>query len=293
MRSLAGLSPTTVMPGINRYLHEVSKDEASRLRRETAKRHAVNTYTFQSMPWPIKEDWNRIETIHPLIFDLSYADGTQDAKNDWRKAMREIRKSPEVELLTPVHTKIRLIHESGGLALPARTQLTSVILPSTKLLDSFDPERCMSIDELRESIRDMRSEFEEMVQHPIAYEGAHEDKLFDDIIETYESFYMLEPIEEKWGRYGIFKCSCSDFMGAACCAHSILLAMLYDDTLEFPSAESSKEIARRAGNSKRPSAWAPEQEDAEEGAATKRMRLCPVNAADDMELRSDSEYEVK
>ncbi len=84
MRSLAGLSPTTVMPGINCYLHEVSKDEASRLRRETAKRHAVNTYTFQSMPWPIKEDWNRIETIHPLILDLSYADGTQDAKNDWR-----------------------------------------------------------------------------------------------------------------------------------------------------------------------------------------------------------------
>ncbi len=43
----------------------------------------------------------------------------------------------------------------------------------------------------------------------------------------------------------------------------------------------------------RPSAWAPEREDEEEGAATKRMRLCPVTACNDMELRSDSEYEVK
>jgi hypothetical protein len=62
------------MTGINRHLHEVSKDEASRLRRETAKRHAVNKYTFQSMPWPIKEDWNHIETLHPLVLELSYAD---------------------------------------------------------------------------------------------------------------------------------------------------------------------------------------------------------------------------
>jgi hypothetical protein len=272
------------MPGINRHLHEVSKDEASRLRRETAKRHAVNKYTFQSMPWPIKEDWNHIETLHPLVLELSYADGTQDAKNDWRKAMKQIQKSPEVERLIPVHSKIRLIHDVGGLSLPARTLLTSVILPSTKFLDRIDPERRLTIEELREAIREQRAEFEEMVQHPASYECENADKQFDDIIRTYESFYMLEPIEEKWGRYGIFKCSCSDFMGAACCAHSILMAMLYDDTLEFPSEESRKELARRAGNSKRPSAWAPEHEDEEQGANPKRMRLCPVNACEDMDL---------
>ena len=82
------------MPGINRHLHEVSKEEASRLCRETAKRHAVNRYTFQSMPWPIKEDWNHIETLHPLVLELSYADGTQDAKNDGRKAIEGDSKEP-------------------------------------------------------------------------------------------------------------------------------------------------------------------------------------------------------
>jgi hypothetical protein len=92
------------------------------------------------MPWPIEEDWNHIETIHPLVLELSYADGTQDAKNDWRKAMKEIPKTPAVERLTPVHAKIHLIHDIGGLALPARALLTSVILPSYKLLDNFDLE---------------------------------------------------------------------------------------------------------------------------------------------------------
>ncbi len=69
--------------------------------------------------------------------------------------------------------------------------------------------------------------------------------------------------------------------------------MLYDDTLDFPSEESRKDIVRRAGNSKRPSAWAPEHEDEEVGANTKQMRLCPVTACNDMELRSDSDLEVK
>jgi hypothetical protein len=38
---------------------------------------------------------------------------------------------------------------------------------------------------------------------------------------------------------------------------------------------------------------AKEHEDEEVGANTKRMRLCPVTACDDMELRSDSDFEVK
>ena len=67
------------------------------------------------------------------------------------------------------------------------------------------------------------------------------------------------------------------------------MAMLYDDTLEFPSKESSKKIAKRAGNCKQPSAWAPEHEDEVVDVGTKRMRLCPVTACDDMELRSDSD----
>ena len=89
-----GLSPGTVIPATNRYLHETSKEEASCLRKETAKLHAVNKYTFQSMPCPIREDWNHIETLHPLILELSYAEETREAKDKWKKAMKQLRDTP-------------------------------------------------------------------------------------------------------------------------------------------------------------------------------------------------------
>ena len=286
LSSPAGLSPSVVIPAANRYLHELSKDEASRLRHETSKRHPVNKYTFQSLPRPIKDDWNHIEALHPLVLELSYAQGSKEGKDKWKKAMKQLRDAPGYERLLPVHQKIRLVNDVGGtvMTLPARNDLTSVILLSTKFLDSFDPDRRMTPEELRLAIIDQRNEFDEMVQHPIQYELDRPEKPFDEIVETYESFYMLEPIDIKWGRWGVTKCSCEDYMGGACCSHSTLMAMLYDDTLKFPSVESTKEIAKRAGNSKRPNAWAPEHEDAEALGGAKVMKLCPVTACDDMDL---------
>ncbi len=64
----------------------------------------------------------------------------------------------------------------------------------------------------------------------------------EEMLELYESFYMVEPIEEKWGLYGSFKCMFENFMSAAICGHSLLLAMLYDKTLTFPSKHSSKQL---------------------------------------------------
>ena len=81
--------------------------------------------------------------------------------------------------------------------------MTSVILPSAKWLDSFDPDRRMSAEELQEAIREQRHQFEDMVQHPIQYEGCSADKPLEEILAIYESFYILEPIEIRWGRRGI------------------------------------------------------------------------------------------
>ena len=212
---MAGLSLGTVIQATNRYLHETSKDHASRLRHETAKRHSARKYTFQSLPWPVKEDWNHIEALHPLVLELSSAHGKKDAEQMWRKAMKQLRDTPEIDRLTPVHEKVSMANRLGGLALPPRSDLSSITLPSAKLLDGFDPDRRMSADELREAIRDLRYEFEDMVQHPIQYEGNSADKPLEEILDLYESFYILEPIEIRWGRWGTFKCCCEDFMGAA------------------------------------------------------------------------------
>ncbi len=56
------------------------------------------------------------------------------------------------------------------------------------------------------------------------------------------------------------------FLSAALCRHSLLLAMLYDVTLKFPAKHSTKKLELREKLTKRPNAWAPEDEDDEEEA---------------------------
>ncbi len=103
-----------------RYLHEMSKDKASFWRKDSSKRQLTSKYTFPSLPWPFRDDWNRLEQLHPFVFklELSYADGPSQHKDTWQKSMRQIRNVPGVDSLTPVHDKIRMLHESECIALP-------------------------------------------------------------------------------------------------------------------------------------------------------------------------------
>ncbi len=61
--------------------------------------------------------------MHPYSLELSYADGSADSKDAWRKAMRSISVVPGMEPLTPVHDKISMLHEEGGITLPPRTTM--------------------------------------------------------------------------------------------------------------------------------------------------------------------------
>ncbi len=173
------------------------------------------------------------------MLELAYADGPAQHKDTWqsqcdRFEMQQIRNVPGVDSLTPVHDKIRMLHESEGIALPPRTTLISIVIPSFRLLDRLDPHRAMSINDLREHIRPGRHLFEDMLANPIQFESDHPDMPIEKMVELYESYYLVEPIGEKWGRWGSWKCMCESLMLAAVCGHSLLFAMVYDKTLEFP-----------------------------------------------------------
>jgi hypothetical protein len=58
-------------------------------------------------------------------------------------------------------------------------------------------------------------------------------------------------------------------MSAALCGHSLLMALLHDTSLEFPSKHSTKKLELRGKQSRLPSAWALEDEDNEEDSDTK------------------------
>jgi hypothetical protein len=60
-----------------------------------------------------------------------------------------------------------------SLVVLARTNLTSIVIPSTCFHDSVDATRSMSIDEPREVIRPSRHRFEDMMSNPIQFESDH------------------------------------------------------------------------------------------------------------------------
>ncbi len=102
----------------------------------------------------------------------------------------------------------------------------------------------------------------------------------EEMLELYESFYLVEPIEEKWGRYGSFKCS----VRISCPQRYVGKVCSYDKTLTFPPKHSSKKLERRSRQARRPNAWAPEDEDNEDDKTSSKMHWCPVTACDDMEI---------
>jgi hypothetical protein len=178
------------------------------------------------------------------------------------------------------------MHYPSGRLLP-QTKLISIVIPSTRFLDRADPHTssAMCINDPREHSRLGSHLFEDMLANSIQFESDHTDTIIDEMVELYESFYLAEPIEEKWGRWGSWKCMCDAFMSAALCGHNLLFALLYDKTLEFPPESSStsfKKLEHRCKTARRPGAWAPEQEDEEEAEA--KLEWCPVTACDDMDL---------
>ncbi len=105
-----------------------------------------------------------------------------------------------------------MLHDMGSIAVPPRTTLTSVVIPSSRFLDLVEAQRTKSIDNIREEIRLKWHLFADMLANPIQYEPEHPDMTIDEIIDLYASFYLLEPNEEKWGRWGSLKCMCEDYM---------------------------------------------------------------------------------
>jgi hypothetical protein len=106
--------------------------------------------------------------------------------------------------------------------------------------------------------------FDFMMDNPAQYEDANPDVTLEDIVQLHAFFYLLEAFEERWRRWVMFKCTCSDFFFGGCFAHSTLMALLYDSSLHFPSKYSSKQLPGRVGKLKRPSAWGEVHEEVEE-----------------------------
>ena len=50
------------------------------------------------------------------------------------------------------------------------------------------------------------------MSNPADFEANHPDMPCEDMVDLYQSFHLLEPLEEKWGLWVTWKCKLEDFM---------------------------------------------------------------------------------
>jgi hypothetical protein len=166
--------------------------------------------------------------MHPYVLELAHVDAGRETKDKWKRVVQLIPATPGVEPLTPVHEKISMLHEMHALDLPSRKSITSIILPSTAYLDGLDKTRSMSLREVRDAIRENQQAYEDMMSNPAEFEANNPDMCCEEMVEllVYESFHLLEPLGEKWGRWVTWKCImiCEDFMSGGICSHSTMMA---------------------------------------------------------------------
>jgi hypothetical protein len=130
----------------------------------------------------------------------------------------------------------------------------------------------MTAAECRAAFDDDLAKFDSMLKCPAVFEALVPEWDAEDYIRLHESFYLMEPLEERWGKWVSWKCMCESFFANGICGHSSLMALLYDSTLEFPAAYSIQVLPSNA-KSKKPSAWAEEYEEEEEPSRTERWNM--------------------
>ena len=64
----------------------------------------------------------------------------------------------------------------------------------------------MSLEEVREAIREKRHQYEDMMSNPAGFEANNPDMCCEEVVDLYETFHLIEPFEEKWGWWVTCKC---------------------------------------------------------------------------------------
>ena len=275
--STSSLAVRSVVPSLLRFLANKSKEEASYWRKDTRARASTSRamFTFPSLPVPTKDEWMHVESLRPNILELCTVFARPDVKTAWDLHIQDMLEAAEEEGVSgsPAHVQIRALFKNKHNAkAPPRTNISYIIMPSMQLLKQIDsdPSRKMTAAECLEAIHDDLARFDDMLSNPVLFEANAPGMDAEDYIALHESFYLIEPMEERWGRWVSWKCMCEGFMGNGICGHSTLMALLYDSTLQFPCEWSTQQLPSNAKSKKRPTAWAEEYEEEERTSRTER-----------------------
>ena len=253
--STSGLAVRVVVPSLVRFLSNKSKEQASFWKKATKQRTNNYIYNFPSLPLPIRSDWVRLDNMHPKTLFLSVCFGSIDTCGAWRDAMVALfYAAKEAQSLdSPLYEHIKALHEAGSANLPSRRSISHIIFPSSKYIAAREE---VEIGDLRAGMRDDLMKFNDMLENPAGHFENYPEDDAEAYIAVHESFYLLQPLGESWGKWTSWKCGCPDFFAAGCCAHSLVMTLLYNSAIEFPIKYSTQQLPSSGKTKRRPSAWA-------------------------------------
>ncbi len=106
--------------------------------------------------------------------------------------------------------------------------ISYIIMPAMTLLNQIDSDQKMTAVECLEAIHDDVAKFEAMLSNPAVFEAYTPDMDAEAYTELHESFYLLEPLKERWGKWVSWSACVRTSSGFSngLCRHSTLMALL-------------------------------------------------------------------
>ena len=90
-------------------------------------------------------------------------------------------------------------------------------MSSKSYLHGLDPQRQMTVADCLENMHDDVMRFDDMLSNPAEFHAKYPTLNAGELILLHESFYLLEPLDVRWGRWVSWNCMCESFFSNAIC----------------------------------------------------------------------------
>ena len=90
--------------------------------------------------------------------------------------------------------------------MPGRTNIAYLAIPRVSYLKLKDPEGTFTMEKMKIEIEEDMTRFCELMDNLADFEARYPDVTLEHLLFLHESFVLIEPLSEKWGRWVISKC---------------------------------------------------------------------------------------